>query len=447
MMFGGLSEKLQTAVSKMSGQSSLTEENIKDALRDVRLALLEADVNFLLVKEVVEQIRQKAVGVALEKGVQPAQKLFSLVHEQLVELLGGEQATPFQLSSGRQHKILMVGLQGSGKTTTAGKLARYFKDLKPTLVAADIYRPAAISQLATVAKQAGADFYQAGQKDPVEIAREGLAKAKESNSRLVILDTAGRLQIDEDLMNELIRVKAAFEPDHILMVLDSMTGQEAIKVAQAFDEKLNITGVILSKADGDARGGAALSVSKVTKKPVLFLGIGEKLDGLELFSAQRVASRILGMGDVVGLVEKASEVMDESTAKKMQRKMGSGEFNLEDFLEQMQMIKKMGPMGDLLKMIPGVGQMIGEEQLGGVEQEMKRTVAIISSMTPHERQDPSILNGSRKRRVAQGSGTNAQQINHLLRQFEQMKQAMKQMKKAGFFKPANLLKGKLPFGM
>jgi len=273
MMFGGLSEKLQTAVSKMSGQSSLTEENIKDALRDVRLALLEADVNFLLVKEVVEQIRQKAVGVALEKGVQPAQKLFSLVHEQLVELLGGEQATPFQLSSGRQHKILMVGLQGSGKTTTAGKLARYFKDLKPTLVAADIYRPAAISQLATVAKQAGADFYQAGQKDPVEIAREGLAKAKESNSRLVILDTAGRLQIDEDLMNELIRVKAAFEPDHILMVLDSMTGQEAIKVAPP---RFNLKTIMIPPASPMLanyipKGSFPLSRFAGLKKPAFFI--------------------------------------------------------------------------------------------------------------------------------------------------------------------------------
>jgi len=444
-MFTGLSEKLQSAVAKLGGQSLLTEENIKEALRELRLALLEADVQLSIVREVIDEIRQNAIGVPLQKNEQPAQRLFSLVHAQLVKMMGAE-AEGLTFGSGRVNKVLLVGLQGSGKTTTAGKLARLHKDLNPTLIAADIYRPAAIAQLRTVAKQAGSHFFEAGTIDPVEIARRGVEAAAEHNSRLVILDTAGRLQIDEDLMLELERVKAGFKPEHILLVLDSMTGQEAVKVAKVFDDRLGITGAILTKADGDARGGAALSLFKVIGKPVRYLGVSEKLEGLEVFQPERVASRILGMGDVVGLVEKASEVIDETTAKKMQRKLGSGEFNLEDFLEQMQMIQKMGPMGDLLKMLPGVGQMMQESQMSGVESEMKRTVAIIRSMTPVERREPALLNGSRKKRIALGSGTSAQHVNNLLRQFDQMKVAMKQLKKAGFFKPSNLLKGKFPFG-
>jgi len=443
--FGNLSDRLQGTLQKMQGQDKLTEENIKEALREVRLALLEADVNLKIVKEFVSSIRSEVLGVEVEKGLDPGKQFIKLVHEKLVDIMGKEPED-LNLQEGRLNKILMVGLQGSGKTTTTGKLALKFAKFNPLLVACDVYRPAAVQQLQTVANQSKAGFFEQGvEKDPVEIAKAGIERAKIDGRHLVIVDTAGRLQIDENLMDELSRMKAEIKPDEILLVIDSMTGQEAVKVAQEFDSKLELSGVILSKVDGDARGGAALSIRQTIGKPIKYIGIGEKLDGIELFHPERMAQRILGMGDVMGLIERASGVMDETKAKRLQRKMGSGEFNLIDFLEQLEMMNKMGPIEDLLKMIPGMKGF--QDQFSGVGDEMKRTVAIIRSMTPQERYEPSVLNASRRRRIALGSGTTVQQVNQLIRQFDQMKQMMKQMKKMGMFNPAKLLGGgsKLPF--
>jgi len=443
--FGNLSDRLQGTLQKMQGQDKLTEENIKEALREVKLALLEADVNLKIVKEFVSSIRSEVLGVEVEKGLDPGKQFIKLVHEKLVDIMGKEPED-LNLQEGRLNKILMVGLQGSGKTTSTGKLALKFAKFNPLLVACDVYRPAAVQQLQTVANQSKAGFFEQGvEKDPVEIAKAGIERAKIDGRHLVIVDTAGRLQIDENLMDELSRMKAEIKPDEILLVIDSMTGQEAVKVAQEFDSKLELSGVILSKVDGDARGGAALSIRQTIGKPIKYIGIGEKLDGIELFHPERMAQRILGMGDVMGLIERASGVMDETKAKRLQRKMGSGEFNLIDFLEQLEMMNKMGPIEDLLKMIPGMKGF--QDQFSGVGDEMKRTVAIIRSMTPQERYEPSVLNASRRRRIALGSGTTVQQVNQLIRQFDQMKQMMKQMKKMGMFNPAKLLGGgsKLPF--
>lgn len=443
--FGNLSDRLQGTLQKMQGQDKLTEENIKEALREVKLALLEADVNLKIVKEFVSSIRSEVLGVEVEKGLDPGKQFIKLVHEKLVDIMGKEPED-LNLQEGRLNKILMVGLQGSGKTTTTGKLALKFAKFSPLLVACDVYRPAAVQQLQTVANQSKAGFFEQGvEKDPVEIAKAGIEQAKVDGRHLVIVDTAGRLQIDESLMDELSRMKTEIKPDEILLVIDSMTGQEAVKVAQEFDSKLELSGVILSKVDGDARGGAALSIRQTIGKPIKYIGIGEKLDGIELFHPERMAQRILGMGDVMGLIERASGVMDETKAKRLQRKMGSGEFNLIDFLEQLEMMNKMGPIEDLLKMIPGMKGF--QDQFSGVGDEMKRTVAIIRSMTPQERYEPSVLNASRRRRIALGSGTTVQQVNQLIRQFDQMKQMMKQMKKMGMFNPAKLLGGgsKLPF--
>jgi signal recognition particle subunit SRP54 len=445
-MFGNLSDRLQSTISKLRGTDKLTDENIKEALREVKLALLEADVNLLIVKEFVNSIQKEVLGEQVEQGLDPGKQFIKLVHEKLVEIMG-TNPEDIQVKKGGLHKVMMVGLQGSGKTTTTGKIAKKFQDVSPLLVACDVYRPAAVDQLLTVAKQAGvASFEKGTDHDPVTIAKEGLEKAKAGNHGLLMIDTAGRLQIDEKLMDELARMKAAIQPDDILLVIDSMTGQEAVRVAKTFDDTLGITGVVLTKVDGDARGGAALSIRKTIGKPIKYIGIGEKLDGLELFDPERMASRILGMGDVIGLIEKASMAMDEKTAKRLQRRMGSGDYNLVDFLQQLEMMKKMGPMEDLLKMIPGMAEMGG--QFDGASKEMGKTLAIIQSMTTEERYNPSVLNASRRRRIAKGSGTTVQQINQLLRQFEQMKQMMKQFKKMGLMNPSKLMSGmggKLPF--
>jgi len=443
-MFSGLSDRLQATLDKVRGQGTLNESNIKEALREVRLALLEADVNLKIVKEFVSSIREEVLGSEVEKGLNPASQFTKLVHAKLVEVMG---STPedIDLRKGRLNKILMVGLQGSGKTTTCGKLAKRFGAYKPLLVACDVYRPAAIDQLKTVARQSGAAFFERGSnKDPVEIAGMGIEQARESGNDLVILDTAGRLQIDDDLMYELERMRAATEPDEILLVIDAMTGQEAVKVCQAFNERLDLSGVVLSKLDGDARGGAALSIRKTIGKPIKYSGVGEKLDGIELFHPEQMASRILGMGDVLGLVEKASGVVDEKKARRLQRRMGSSDFNLVDFLDQLSMIRKMGPIEDLMKMIPGMARF--GDQFKGMGRETGRIVAIIQSMTLQERYDPSVLNAGRRRRIARGSGTTVQQVNQLMKQFEQMKQVMKQFKKKGMLNPAKMLGGKLPFG-
>lgn len=445
-MFGNLSDRLQSTISKLRGTDKLTDDNIKEALREVKLALLEADVNLLIVKEFVNGIKKEVLGAEVEQGLDPGKQFIKLVHEKLVEIMG-TNPEDINVKKGGLHKVMMVGLQGSGKTTTTGKIAKKFQDVNPLLIACDVYRPAAVDQLLTVAKQAGVTSFEKGtDHDPVTIAKEGLEKAKAGNHSLLMIDTAGRLQIDEKLMEELARMKAAIQPDDILLVIDSMTGQEAVRVAKTFDDTLGITGVVLTKVDGDARGGAALSIRKTIGKPIKYIGIGEKLDGLELFDPERMASRILGMGDVIGLIEKASMAMDEKTAKRLQRRMGSGDYNLVDFLQQLEMMKKMGPMEDLLKMIPGMSEMGG--QFDGASKEMGKTLAIIQSMTTEERYNPSVLNASRRRRIAKGSGTTVQQINQLLRQFEQMKQMMKQFKKMGLMNPSKLMGGmggKLPF--
>ena len=443
-VFGNLSERLQGTLRNLQGQGKLTEDNIKQALREVKMALLEADVNMKIVKSFVNSIREQVLGSEVDSNLDPGKQFIKLVHEKLVDVMG-KTPEDLALENGRLNKILMVGLQGSGKTTTTGKLAKRYAKSKPLLVACDVYRPAAVQQLQTVANQVQAGFYEQGvDVDPVQIAMAGIEKAKADGHQLVIIDTAGRLQIDDNLMDELERLKVAVKPQEILLVIDSMTGQEAVRVSQAFDQRLGLTGVILSKIDGDARGGAALSIRETIAKPIKFIGIGEKLDGLELFDPERMAQRILGMGDVMGLIERASGVMDESKAKRMQRRMGSGQFNLVDFLEQLEMMNKMGPLEDLLKMIPGMAQFKG--QFGGVGDEMKRTLAIIRSMTIEERYNPEVLNASRRRRIARGSGTDVQQINQLIRQFEQMKQMMKQFKKMGMLNPTKLLGGSgLPF--
>lgn len=443
-MFANLSDRLQETLQKVSGQATLNEENIKEPLREVKLALLEADVNLKIVKEFVEGVREGCLGVAVEKGFNPSRQFVQMVHDQLVEVMGS-QPDELKLTGGRMTRILMAGLQGSGKTTTCGKLALRFKQFNPLLVACDVYRPAAVEQLKTVAKQVGVTCFEMGTNhNPVAIAEAGLEFARTHQHGLVLFDTAGRLQIDESLMEEIEKIKSAVSPDETLLVLDSMTGQEAVRVSKTFDDRLNLTGVILSKLDGDARGGAALSLRKTIGKPIKYSGIGEKLDGLELFHPHQMASRILGMGDLLGLAEKAGSVMDEKQAKRLQRRMGSGEFNLIDFLEQIQMIQKMGPMEDLLKMIPGVSQF--SDQLQGVGKETSRIAAIIQSMTIQERYNPAILNASRRRRIALGSGTTVQQINQLLKQFEQMKLMMKQFKKKGLLNPAKWMGKGLPFG-
>jgi signal recognition particle subunit SRP54 len=444
MIFGNLSERLQAVFEKLQGTKSLSEESLKEPLREVKLALLEADVNIRIVKQFVSQVKEACLGMEVVKGAEPQQSFVSAVHDQLVEVMGRTAEEP-EFKKGKLNRLMLVGLQGSGKTTTAGKIALKYKDLNPHLVACDVYRPAAVQQLQTVAGKAGAVFHGEGtDKDPVQIASNGLSVARDNTSSLVIFDTAGRLQIDDSLMSELERMKEEVKPDEVLLVIDSMTGQEAVRVAEEFDRRVGITGVVLTKVDGDARGGAALSVKSTIGKPVKFIGIGEKLDGFEVFDPSRMASRILGLGDVVGLMEKASGVLDETKAKKMQRRMSSGEFNLIDFLEQIEMMNKMGPLQDLVKMMPGINKMA--DQFDGVEKEVGKTAAIIRSMTMEERMKPDVLNASRKRRIAQGCGHKVQDVNQLIRQFDQMKHMMKQLKKMGLFKPSKLMKGKLPFG-
>lgn len=439
-MFGNLSDRLQDVFASLKRQK-LSDENIGEALREVRLALLEADVNIAIVKEFVSYIRTELIGKNIDGRLDPKQEFVRLVHEKLVEIMGSVVEEP-EFKKGRLQRLMLVGLQGSGKTTTAGKLALKYKELSPLLVACDIYRPAAIQQLETVANRAGAAFFSQD-TGPVQIALAGLKTAATDNNSLVIFDTAGRLQIDEVLMQELEKMKAAIQPDEILLVIDSMTGQEAVKVAEEFNRRLSVTGVILSKADGDARGGAALSIRKTVGKPIRYIGVGEKLDGLEVFDPERMASRILGMGDIVGLAEKAASVIEEKDAKRMQRKMLSGDFNLVDFLSQLELMSKLGPLENLLRMMPGMSRV--DLPMDGMEKQLGRTTAIIRSMTPEERLNPTVLNASRKKRIAKGSGTAVQEINTLLKQFEQMKTMMKQLKKMGLFKPSNFTGDKLPF--
>ncbi|HUQ19650.1 MAG TPA: signal recognition particle protein [Gemmatimonadaceae bacterium] len=431
-MFEDLSEKLEATFARLRGRGTLSESDIKEGLREVRRVLLEADVNFQLTREFLERVEKKAVGVTALSAVSPAQQLIKIVHEELANMLG-EHREGLKLSSVPPTVVMMVGLQGSGKTTTAAKLARKLMgEGRPTrLVAADVYRPAAIDQLETLGQQLNVPVYaDRTTKDVVKIAKAGIEEAKRGRDRVVIVDTAGRLQIDEEMMDELKQLKAALHPTEILLVADGMTGQEAVKIAQGFDNALGVTGVVLTKMDGDARGGAALSIYGVTKKPIKYIGVGEKPDALEEFHPDRMAGRILQMGDVVSLVEKAQAAFDETEARKLQKKVKKEGMDLADFLNAMRQIERMGPIEGVLKMLPGVNaKALSKAKMD--PKRMKHVEAIVLSMTPAERKDPSLLNGSRRARVAKGSGRSISEVNRLLEQFREMQKMMKKMAQGG----------------
>ncbi len=433
-MFESLSEKLDVSFKKLRGHGRLTEDNVKDALRDVRMVLLEADVNFLVVKQFIKAVRERAMGQEVLQSLTPAQQFVKIVHEELVSLMGGS-LSPLDFASTPPVTILMVGLQGSGKTTTSGKLALYLKKKEKKnvlLVPVDVYRPAAIDQLQSLGKQIDIPVFPAKtEQDPVAISKEAFTYAKEHGFDVLIIDTAGRLHIDEKLMAELERIKSAVHPREILLVADSMTGQEAVTIAKSFHDLLDISGVVLTKLDGDARGGAALSIKAVTGKPIKFVGEGEKLNALDAFYPDRMASRILGMGDVLTLIERAQEVVDEKNAAELARKLRKNEFNFEDFQGQLRQLKKMGSMGGLMKMIPGLGKIKELAADGQADHELVKVEAIINSMTARERQDYRLINGSRRKRIARGSGTTVQDVNRLLKNYLEMKKMMKKFNKMG----------------
>ena len=435
-MFESLGDRLQNAIHKIKGYGKITEDNISDMMREIRLALLEADVNYKVVKEFTTSVKEKALGEEVASSINPGDLFVKIVKDELTELLGGEQEDI--CLKGNPAVLMLVGLQGSGKTTTIGKLANFLRKKhakKPLLVACDVYRPAAIDQLKQIGKQLNIEVYDEGNGNPVEISKNAISYAKENGYDYVLVDTAGRLHIDEDLMGELENIRTEINPDEILLVIDSMMGQDAINVITGFNEKLPLTGVVLTKLDGDTRGGVALSVRHLTNVPIKFIGISEKLDGLDSFDPERMAGRILGMGDIVSLVEKATEAIDEKEAEKTAKRMQQGKFDLEDFLSTMKQMKKLGPLENLLKLIPGAKKMglnnvkIDPKQLAHIE-------AIVLSMTPKERRHPEIIKASRKTRIANGSGTSVQEVNKLLQQFDQMKKMMKQ------FSNGNM---KLPF--
>lgn len=428
MAFEGLSDRLQDILKKIRGKGKITEEDVKVAMREVRMALLEADVNFKVVKDFTNKVRERAVGKEVLQSLTPGQQIVKIVHDEMTQLMGGSESK-LQMSTRPPTVIMAVGLQGAGKTTTVAKLAKNLikSGRRPLLAACDIYRPAAIKQLQVLGEQVGVPVFSMGQGDPVNIAKGAVEYSKTNNRDVIILDTAGRLHINEELMDELLQLKAAVNPEEILLVVDAMTGQDAVNIAESFNEKLGLTGIILTKLDGDTRGGAALSVKAVTGCPIKFVGVGEKIDALETFYPDRMASRILGMGDILSLVEKAQANFDEKKAKEMQQKIRSQEFTLEDFLDQMQQVKSMGPLEDLLGMIPGMGKQLKGMKGEIDEKELLHVEAIIKSMTMAERRDPAILNGSRKKRIARGSGTRVQEVNRLLKQFEDTKKMMKQL--------------------
>lgn len=432
-MFESLGEKLEAVFRRLRGYGTLTEKNIEEALREVRLALLEADVNFRVVKEFIDRIKARAVGKEVLASLSPGQQVVKIVHNELVALLGG-QRTDLNLSAPPPVVLMLVGLNGSGKTTTAGKLARYLKNERrrsPYLIPADPYRPAAIDQLRIIAEQAGVPVHPtAPDGDPVHIARDGVEAARRSAYDVAIIDTAGRFQIDDELMDELERMKQATAPHHILLVADAMTGQEAVNVAAGFQNRIGLDGVILTKVEGDARGGAALSVRAVTGTPILFLGVGEKLDALEPFYPDRAASRILGMGDVLSLIEKAEKVYDQRQAEILEKKLRKNQFTLEDFREQMRMLKKMGSIAELIALLPGGKKLVQGADLDAAEKEMKHIEAIINSMTKEERRKPELLNGSRRRRIAAGSGTSVTEVNRFLKQYLEAKKMMRKVTQA-----------------
>ncbi len=451
-MFDTLSDKLELVFKKLRGQGVMTEDNIKEALREVRLVLLEADVNFKVVRDFVERVREQAVGSQVLQSLSPGQQVIKIVHDELVALMGGGEENGLDLAAKPPVAIMMVGLQGAGKTTSCGKLARFLKGQRrrPLLVPADVYRPAAIEQLKTLGRQLGIETFDSrADQDPVEICRSAIRYAELNGLDTVILDTAGRHQIDDYLMNELVRIRDEVEPREILFVADAMTGQEAVNVASGFNERLEISGVVLTKLDGDAKGGAALSIRAVTGKPVKFVGLGEKLDALEVFHADRLVSRILGMGDVLTLIEKAHQTFDAKEAERLQKKVKKGAFDLEDFKNQLQQVKKMGSLESIMGMIPGMGKMM--KQMGDAqpsEKELKRIEAIIDSMTRGERANHTIINGSRRLRIAKGSGTTVQEVNQLLKRFTEAQKVIKQLQKLGpkgLMKGLGGMKGMLPF--
>jgi signal recognition particle subunit SRP54 len=430
LAFEGLSERLQSTIQKIKGKGKVTEADVKQMMREVRLALIEADVNLKVVKDFVKKVSERAVGVEVMKSLTPGQQVIKIVKDELTELMGGEQSQ-IKFNTKPPTVIMMVGLQGAGKTTTSGKLANVLRkkyNRKPLLVAADIYRPAAIKQLETLGKQLSIPVFSLGADvSPVKIAEEAIEHAKKEHYDVVIIDTAGRLHIDEELMDELKNIRAIKEPDEVFLVVDAMTGQDAVNVAQSFNDAIGISGVILTKLDGDTRGGAALSIRAVTEKPIKFVGMGEKMDALEPFHPERMASRILGMGDVLSLIEKAQANVDLEKAKELEEKFKTQSFTFDDFVEQIKAVRKMGPLEDLLKMLPGANKIKGLNNIQIDEKQIDRLEAIIYSMTPEERERPEIINASRKKRIANGSGTSIQDVNRLLKQFEDMKKMMKQM--------------------
>ena len=440
-MFDNLSDKLESALHVLKGHGQITEINVAETLKEVRRALVDADVNYKIAKEFTSIVKEKAMGQNVLTALKPGQLMVKLVKDELTQLMGGE-AEGIDLS-GNPSVILMAGLQGSGKTTFSGKLANYLKNKKtknPLLVACDVYRPAAIQQLQVVGEQIGVEvFSDEGNQDPVAISKAAIAHAKKNGHNVVIIDTAGRLAVDEAMMTEIANIRDAIKPQEILFVVDSMTGQDAVNTAKAFNEKLNFDGVILTKLDGDTRGGAAISIKSVVNKPIKFIGTGEKMDAIDVFYPSRMADRILGMGDVVSLVERAQEQYDEEAARKLQKKIAKNQFGFDDFLNQLHQIKKMGSMKDLMAMIPGAGKMLKDVDID--DDSFKHIEALIYSMTPEERSTPTLINANRKKRIAKGSGTSVQQINQLLKQFNQMGKMMKMMQGGGGKKMMQMMKG------
>ncbi len=440
-MFEGLSDRLDKSFKILKGQGRITEINVAESIKEIRKALIEADVSYKIAKQFTGDVKEKAMGQNVLQAVKPGELMVKIVHDELAKLMGGEQVDID--ISGNPAIILIAGLQGSGKTTFAAKLANYLKTKKgkhPMLVAGDVYRPAAINQLQVLGEQVQVEVYsEEDNKDPVKIARNAIKHAKNNAKNVVIVDTAGRLAVDEEMMNEISAIKEAINPHEILFVVDSMTGQDAVNTAKAFNERLDFDGVVLTKLDGDTRGGAALTIKAVVDKPIKFVGIGEKMDALDLFHPSRMADRILGMGDIVTLVEKAQEQFDEEEARRIQKKIAKNQFNFNDFLKQIQQIKKMGNVKDLMSMIPGMGKALRDTDID--DDAFKGIEAIIYSMTPEERENPKILNGSRRKRIARGSGNDIQEVNRLIKQFAETSKMMKMMSKSGGRGMSHLMKG------
>ena len=449
MAFEGLTERLQKAMEKLRKKPKVTEVDLRETMREIRLALLEADVNFAVVKDFVKKVREKATGAEVLKGLNPAQQIVKIVNEELTQMMG-ETATPLAKAPHIPTVIMMVGLQGAGKTTTAGKLAKKLKDeenARPLMIAADVYRPAAITQLQQVAATIDVPVFEEGTEvDPVQIVKDGMAQAAANHNDYVLIDTAGRLQIDEKLMDELAQIKALTNPNEILLVVDAMTGQNAVNTAEGFNDKLDITGVVLTKLDGDTRGGAAMSIRAVTGKPIKFVGEGEKMEDLDVFHPDRMASRILGMGDMLSLIEKAQKNFDEEQAQATMEKMRENTFDYNDFLAQMDQLTKMGPMENLLKMIPGMANNPALQNVNLDPKQFAHIKAIILSMTPAERENPDLMNPSRRRRLAAGAGRPIVEVNRMIKQFNQMRKMMKQVTNGNFSGLQNMMGGQMPGG-